>query len=98
MRFPRTVYDLAHADKFHATLTEVGLKKIQNARRNGDEAPHMLPGRDYKVKDEAPPEQRWEKQYRDEVSGAVLDRHLVEEARQKEVDYMHRLKFTLKLH
>ena len=48
------MYDLAHADKFHATLTEVGLKKIQNARRNGDEAPHMLPGRDYKVKDEAP--------------------------------------------
>ena len=59
MRFPRTKYDLAHADEFHATLTESGLKKIQNARRNGDEAPHMLPGKDYKVRDKAPPERGW---------------------------------------
>ena len=57
--FPRSVHNLAHADEFHATLTESGLKKIQKARRNGDEAPHMLPGRDYKVKDEAPPGQGW---------------------------------------
>ena len=35
------------------------MKKMKKARRQGDEAPHMLPGRDYKVKDEAPPEQGW---------------------------------------
>ena len=42
--------------------------------------------------EEAPPEQAWQEEYYDEVTGEILDPDKVQAARKEEVGYMHKLK------